>query len=115
MSEGSALLLSIGAEAVVAAILVMALRWGSGIRAAFAAVIATLATHWLAWWWMLETMDLLGYGPAFAAIEVVVILVESVAYVVVVPMRTDRALVISLIANSASAGLGLALDALDFA
>ena len=99
----------------MASILVMALRWGSGVRAACAAVLATLATHWPAWWCMLHVMEPLGYVTAFVVIEAAVVLVESIVYVVLVPLPNGRALMTSLIANSSSAGLGLALYALDLA
>jgi hypothetical protein len=115
VSQWLALLFSIGTEAVAAACVVAILGWGSTPRAAAAAAVGTLATHWLAWWGVLRLMDPFGYIPAVIGIETGVVLAESVVYFALVPLPLGRALVISLAANCASAGLGFALYALELA
>ncbi len=115
MQQSLALIVSVAIEAAVAAVLVGRLGWGSGVRAAVVAALATLATHWLAWWCMLRLMEPLGYAIAFAGVEAAVVLAESMAYLVFVPLPVGRALLTSLAANAASAGLGLALHALGLA
>jgi hypothetical protein len=115
MTQFVALLLSILIEAAVAAALVAALRWGNGFRAATAAIIGTLATHWLAWWAAPPLEALFGYAAAAAAAETMVVLAESVVYLFVASLPYRRALATSLVANAASFGLGLALYALNLA
>ncbi len=117
MSQLSALLWSIVIEAVAAAIVVNMFSWGSGLRAANASALATLATHWLAWDLMLRLVDSAGYWPTMIGIESAVIASEAMVYRWIVPLSPRRALLTSLIANFASAGTGIALDlfdALDF-
>lgn len=117
MSQSTALLLSLVTEALTALALVRA--WGEGwaraARAALAAVLATLLTHPLAWAAMLGLMDEIGYAAAVALVEAAVVLMESLAYRLLVPLPGGRALLASLVANGASAGLGLLLYALRLA
>ncbi|HEX2887944.1 hypothetical protein [Vineibacter terrae] len=115
MSQSTALLLSIMIESAVAAALVGAARWGSAPRAAVAAVLATLATHWAVWWSVLWLTPRLGYGPTVAAVEGAVVAVEAIVYRLIVTRRWPRALAVSLAANAASTGIGLALYGLGLA
>jgi len=107
MSQIQALLFSIAIEAVVAFALIRALRWGGGTRAALSATIGTLITHPVAWPAMLHLMAPLGYWAAVALVESGVVLAESVAYRLIVPLPWRRALIASLVANGASTGAGL--------
>jgi hypothetical protein len=109
MPEWLALLLSIAIEAVVAAAMIEMLRWGSGRQAALAATLGTLATHPLAWNGMILLMEQLDYGPAFLCVEAAVVLAESLAYMLCARQPVGRALLLSLVANGASSGFGLAL------
>jgi hypothetical protein len=115
MSEWLALSISILVEAAVAAALVAGLRWGSGLRAALAATLGTLATHPFAWNGMLILIDEFDYWTAFFCVEAAVVLVETLAYILCTRLPVGRALFASLIANSASSGLGLALYVLGLA
>jgi hypothetical protein len=115
MSQPFALLLSILIEASVASAVVAALRWGSGIRAALAAALGTLATHWPAWQAIAHLDGMVGYLPAVLVVETAVVLVESVVYRMLVPLPGRRALSISLVANGASVVVGLALYAFKLA
>ncbi|HKU95126.1 MAG TPA: hypothetical protein VJR58_07620 [Vineibacter sp.] len=111
MSEVDALLLSCAIEAAVAAVLVWRMRWGPAGRAALAAGLATLATHWIAWRSVLWLLDGLGYPAAVLLVETVVVAAEALAYRLIVPLDLRRALILSLAANAASTGAGLALYA----
>jgi hypothetical protein len=115
MTQFAALLLSMVTEGAAAATLVAALRWGSSVRAAAAAIIGTLATHWLAWWAIPHLEAVFGYAPAAAAVETAVVLAESIVYLFTVPLPYRRALATSLLANATSLGLGLAIYALNLA
>jgi hypothetical protein len=115
MSQPLALLLSIGIEALVASVMIAALRWGSPGRAALAASIGTLATHGFAWEGMLRLMEDMDYMLALTIVEAGVVAAESVAYLLVARLPVGRSLAASLVANAASTGFGLALYAFDTA
>jgi hypothetical protein len=107
MTQTVALILSIAIEAVVAFALIRALRWGSGMRAALAAALGTLVTHPFVWALVPRFEPLLGYAGTVALVESGVVLAESVAYRLIVPLVWRRALVASLIANATSTAAGL--------
>ncbi len=111
MSQPLAMLLSIAIEAAVATALISALRWGSAARAAAAATVGTLLTHWFAWHWSPPLMAVIGDAPGFVAVEACVTLVESGVYQFLVPVSLGRALVLSLAANGSSAAVGIVLAA----
>jgi hypothetical protein len=111
MSQPLAMLLSIAIEVAVATASISALRWGSAARAAAAATVGTLLTHWFAWHWSPSLMALIGDIPGFIAVEVCVTLVEAGVYRFLVPVRLGRALVLSLAANGSSAAVGIVLAA----
>ena len=95
--------------------LVGACGWGSAWRAALAAVLGTLTTHWAAWWSIIAMSGAIGYAPAVVAVESCVVIVEAIGYHLIVPLPSGRALLASLFANGASAALALALYALGLA
>ncbi len=115
MTQPLALLLSIISESIAAWVLVGACGWGSAWRAGLAAVLGTLVTHWAAWWSIIGLTGMIGYAPAVAAVESFVVLVEAIAYSLIVPLPSGRALLVSLVANGASTALALALYALGLA
>jgi len=115
LTQTDALLLSIAIEAATAWPLVAGLRWGSGARAALAAAVGTLVTHWAAWAGCQWLMQDLGYAPALVVVEAGVIGVEWIAYRLLVPLPALRALLASAIVNATSTLIGLALYALDLA
>jgi|SRR5882724_6196707 len=108
MTQPVALLVSIISESFVAWILVAALGWGDRWRAALAAAVGTVGTHWLAWGSILWLMEMLDYSIAVAGVEAVVVLIESFAYRWVAALPGRRALTVSFVANGASTGVGLA-------
>jgi hypothetical protein len=115
VSQSAALLLSIMIEIVVAATLTGMARWGPAQRAALAAALATLATHWAVWCSVLWLMPWFGYWPAVVLVEACVVAAEAVAYRLIVPLGWRRALAVSLAANAASACIGLTLYGLGLA
>jgi hypothetical protein len=78
-------------------------------RAAAAATLGTLITHWFAWNSAPPLMAAIGDIPGFVAIETVVTLIEAVVYRFLVPVGVGRALILSLTANGCSAGTGILL------
>jgi hypothetical protein len=112
MSQTAALVLSVTIEAVVAFALIRALGWGSGLNAALAASLGTLVTHPVAWVLILRLENPVGYAGAVALTEIGVVLAESIAYRLLVPLAWRRSLSASLIANAASTAAGLLYYAL---
>lgn len=111
MTQTTALLLSIAIEAVTAALLMRLWRSGNAARAALAATAATLATHMAVWKAVPAMAGAVGYWPAMLLAELAVVMAEAPAYRLIVPLDWRAALGASLIANAASAGIGLALYA----
>ena len=112
MTQLTALALSIALEAGIAFAVIRAAGWGSGINAALAASLGTLITHPFAWFAVPRLAGPIGYPAAVALVETGVVLAESVAYRLIVPLAWPRALAASLIANAASTTVGLAYYAL---
>jgi hypothetical protein len=112
MSQTAALVLSIAIEAAVAFALIRALGWGSGLNAALAAAVGTLITHPFVWYAVPRLDGHIGYAGAVALIESGVVLAESVAYRLIVPLSWRRSLLASLVANAASTAAGLLYYAL---
>jgi hypothetical protein len=107
MPQAVALVTSIAIEAVVAFALIRALRWGRGGNAALAAALGTVVTHPIVWVLVPRLETPLGYAGSVALIESGVVLAESVAYRMIVPLAWRRALAASLVANAASTAAGL--------
>jgi hypothetical protein len=112
MSQIAALALSIAIEAVVAFALIRVLGWGSSLNAALAATLGTLITHPIVWFLIPSLEAPIGYAGAVALVEAGVVLAESVAYRLIVPLSWRRSLVASLIANAASTAAGILYSAL---
>lgn len=112
LSQLAALLLSVLVEAAVAAALLAGLHWGSPGRGALAATVGTLATHWAVWAFMRPVTEAVGYWPALAIVEGLVVLAEAPAYRLIARQPWPRALLLSLLANVASTGVGLIYYAL---
>ena len=115
LTQFEALLLSIGIEAAVAWPLVAGLRWGHGPRAALAAAVGTLLTHWAAWAGFQQLYEQFDYAPTLVVVEGCVIAAEWAAYRLIVPLPAGRALLASAIVNASSTLIGVALYALDLA
>src|SRR5437016_540386 len=114
MSEFEALLLSAVIEAPIAWLIVHGRAWpcrGAG-HAALAAAFATACTHPQLWAAVTTFAPDIGYVPAVAAGEIVVIVVEAGIIGWAITLTPIRALGLSLAANAASFVAGLALAAL---
>jgi hypothetical protein len=115
MTQPLALLLSIVSESIVAYALIWACGWGSPWRAALAATLGTLVTHWAAWWSIIGLTSVIDYASAVSFVESVVVLVEAIGYWLIVPLPLGRALLASLAANGASTAFSLTVYALGLA
>ncbi|MCX7360557.1 MAG: hypothetical protein NTV97_01500 [Alphaproteobacteria bacterium] len=108
MDQGTALLVSITVEAVVAAGVLGLSGWGRPLLGVAAAVTGTLITHPLLWLAYPEIEIWTSYWTAFAVVEAMVVLVETFAYRLILPTDWARAFALSFVANAASAGVGMA-------
>jgi len=111
LSQPLAMLLSIAVEAAIAAAWIRVLGWGSALRAAVAATLGTMLTHWFAWHGAPIAMAAIGDAKGFVAVEAAVTIIEAAVYWYVVPLSPLRALVTSLAANGGSAAVGVVLAA----
>src|SRR5437588_1866874 len=102
MTQLTALLLSIASESTIAWMLVAACGWSTPWRAALAATLGTVVTHWAAWWSMLWLMESLNYAVTVLIVEAAVVLLESLAYRWIAFLSWKRALSASLVANATS-------------
>jgi hypothetical protein len=113
VTQLTALLLSILSESIAAWMLVAACGWGSPSRAALAATIGTVATHWAAWDTIGWLMQSLSYAAAVVTVETAVVLLESLGFRWIVFLSWERAVLASLVANCTSTGLGWTLYIFD--
>lgn len=109
MDQIDAMLLSIGSEAPVAAILGMLAGRRASMLAAASAALGTLMTHPIVWYGALRLYEIMPYWPAFAIVEAFAILGETVVYQVLMGVSWPRAFGLSFAANGASIALGWAL------
>jgi hypothetical protein len=107
MDQLSALAASIAVEGLVAASLLARLGWRKVLRGIFAAALATLATHPVAWAGIKALESAGGYGLAVLVVEALVCLAEAIAYRLLVPLAWPAALAVSVAANAASTLAGL--------
>lgn len=107
MGQGAALALTLAVECVVVALL---LRRSGPLRAVAAAAAASLLTHPFAWR-AAAALSPDQHLVGTVVIEAVVVLVEAGVLRLLLPIDARRATVVSLVANAASFGVGLALMA----
>ncbi len=110
MIEIEALLLSCLVEAPVAYVVTRAARcWPSrgSPHVALAAAAATAITHPQLWAAALWAYPRFAYWPSVIALEAIVVLAEGVLIAWMADLRIDRAMLVSLLANSASCLFGL--------
>lgn len=115
MGQGAALALTLVVECVVVALLLRPGRRGAVpacgvLRILAATAAASLLTHPFAWRAALALTPA-QHLPGIIAIEAVVVLVEAGVLWMLLPIGVRRAAVVSLWANAASFGAGLALMA----
>lgn len=110
-AQGGALLASITIEALVAGLAARATGWAAPGRAALVAVVATLLTHPFAWNAVLGFAEPETWGTVVLIVEAGVVVVEGVAQAIGSCCGWSRGLALSALANGASAGFGLLVDA----
>lgn len=110
-AQSGALLVSLAIEAAVAGLAARATGWAAPGRAALVAVAATLLTHPFAWNAVLAFAEPETWGRVVFMVEVAVVAVEGAAQAIGSRVGLSRGLVLSALANGASAGFGLLVDA----
>jgi len=107
MDQLAALLASMVVEGVTVALLFSRLERPKLVRGVGVAVLATLATHPVAWWSIGAAEPVVGYWTAVLIVETLVCLAEAIAYRLVVPLAWPAALGVSVAANAMSTLAGL--------
>jgi hypothetical protein len=109
MTEAQSLLLSATIEAPIAFAIVRGARWPSrgALHVAVAAAAATAITHpqlWAAAYWAYPRFP---FWPAILVLEALVVVSEGVLIAWMAQLALPRAMIVSLVANSASFLAGL--------
>ncbi len=114
MLESEALLVSAAIEAPIAYLIVRATRWQScgAVHAGLAAAVATAVTHPQLWTAALWAYPRFGYWPSLIVLEAIVVLVEGVLICWMVRLSLPRALLLSLVTNTASCAAGFLINTL---
>jgi hypothetical protein len=109
MTEFEALLLSAAIEAPVAYLVAYVARWPSrgNLHIAAASAAATAITHPQLWAGALWSYEHFSYWLTVVALESAVVVVEGLLIAWMAALRIDRALLVSLIANTISVLVGL--------
>ncbi len=99
-------------EAAIAYSLAWATHWNCRGPAHVAAgsAAATAITHPQLWTAALWAYDRYPYWPSVLTLEAAVVVVEGVAIAWMAMLRLDRAMLVSLVANSGSLALGLLIE-----
>ncbi len=108
MTQTAAYLISLGSEAIVAALIVFAIwrDWRITALAAVSAVLGTLLTHPIVWESGLYLYPRIGYLPGLAVIEAFAVLGEWPVYRLLTRLSWPGTLAISFAANLVSFTLG---------
>jgi hypothetical protein len=111
MTEFEALLLSAAIEGPLVFALVSVMRWPcrGPLHAALAIMLATAVTHPQLWAASLWLYPRIGYWSALAIGETAVVVAEAAIIAWAVGLSPTRAFVASVIANGASAAVGILL------
>lgn len=112
MTEFEALVLSAVVEAPIAYIVARLAQWPSrgNLHVGAASAVATAITHPQLWAAALWAYPRFPYGPSIIALEAIVVLAEACLIAWMAGLRVDRAMIVSLVANSGSFFLGLWID-----
>jgi hypothetical protein len=96
-------------EAAIAYALAWATRWEcrGALHVAAGSAAATAITHPQLWALALWAYDRYPYWPSVLTLEALVVLVEGALIAWMAMLRLDRAMLVSLAANSGSLALGL--------
>jgi hypothetical protein len=112
VTEFEALALSAAIEAPIAYVVMRLTQWPSrgNLHVAAASAAATAISHPQLWAAALWAYSRFPYWPSIIASEALVVLVEGCLIAWMAGLRIDRAMVVSLIANSGSFLFGLWLE-----
>ena len=96
-------------EAAIAYALAWAMRWEcrGALHVAAGSAAATAITHPQLWALALWAYDRYPYWPSVVTLEALVVLIEGPLIAWMAMLRLDRAILVSLAANSGSLALGL--------
>jgi len=108
LSQAQALVITLGVEGAVAALIAPRFS-ATRVRAAAAAIGGSLTTHPFVWWGVLALWPRFG-SAATPFFEAAAVIVEAVGYRLIATRRWRDAAFLSIIANLASWGLGIALQ-----
>lgn len=113
MLEAEALFLSAALEALIAFLIVRVMKWPcrGDAHAGLSSAVATAVTHPQLWAAALWAYPRYGYWPSVIGLEAIVILVEGLLILWMAGLKLHRAMLVSLIANSASCLFGLLIEA----
>ena len=109
MTEIEALIFSAAVEAPIGFLLARQMRWAcrGRLHVAAASAAATAITHPQLWAAALWAYPRFPYWPSIIVLELAVVLVEGGLIAWMAALRIDRAMLVSLAANSASCFIGL--------
>jgi hypothetical protein len=112
MQESGALPISAAIEAPIAYVMVRARHWPcrGALHVGFASAVATAVTHpqlWEAAYWAYPK---LGYWPSIISLEAIVVLVEGGLIGWMARLSLGRAMLVSLVANTASCSIGMLIN-----
>jgi len=109
MVEAEALALSAAIEGPIAYLIVRLTRWPcrGALHVGLASAVATAVTHPQLWEAAFWAYPLFPYWPSVIALEALVILAEGLLIAWMAQLALGRAMIVSLIANSASCLAGL--------
>ena len=112
MTEFEALTISAAVEALIAFGLARAVGWPcrGNLHVAAASAAATAITHPQFWAAALWAYPRFPYWPSIIVLEAIVVVVEGGLIAWMAALRVDRAMLVSLTANSGSLLLGLWLE-----
>ena len=109
LTEPLALVISAAIEAPIAYVIVRLTRWPSRgpLHAGAASAVATTVTHPQFWNGVLWAGPRFGYWPSVVTGEILVVLAEGAMIAWMADLRLQRAMLVSLVANTASCAAGL--------
>jgi uncharacterized membrane protein len=109
LTEPLALVISAIVEAPIAYLIVRLCRWPcrGPLHAGAASAVATAVTHPQFWNAVIWAAPRLGYWPSVVGGEALVVLVEGALIAWMADLRIQRAMLVSLVANTASCAVGL--------
>ncbi len=109
LTEPLALVISAAIEAPIAYLIVRLARWPSRgpLHAGAASAVATAVTHPQFWAGVIWAAPRFGYWSSVVTGEILVVLAEGAMIAWMAELRLQRAMLVSLVANTVSCAAGL--------